>query len=267
LGKKLTKKKSKSNGGAKSPLASKAIKKPEEWKQKKRKSPKKKKKDMATDASLIIPTESGPVLLERPKKRRWGILPRKKSSPRAVESVSSPVAKDKKRLKVNSNDHTGKRGWWKRRKKNQKERPRSRSLERTESLTNTRAVPPATTPDETQDSSKKQVTFKAPSIEKKSKLKSSKKKDKQVPIIAADEVSAFSVNTPNSTQRLQYRLENDSESVTKYDIFTWPPTFVTKTWPTKKQETVSCIFMLSCLDAFDACTACSRLRPSCTFLP
>jgi hypothetical protein len=265
LEKKLRNKKSKSNGGAKSPLASKAIKKPEEWEQKKRKSPKKKKKDMAT-ASLLIPTESGPVLLERPKKRRWGILPRKKRSPRAVESVPSPVAKDKKRLKVNSNDHTGKRGRWKRRKKNQKERPRSRSLERTESLTNTRAVPPAKTP-ETQDSSKKQVTFKAPSIEKKSKRKSSKKKEKQVPVIAADEVSAFSVDTPNSTQRLQYRLENDSESATKYNIFTWPSTFVTKTWPTKKQETVSCIFILSCLDAFDACTACSRLRPSCTFLP
>jgi hypothetical protein len=71
LGKKLKTKKSKSNGGAKSPLASKAIEKPEEWEQKTRKSPKKKKKDMAT-ASLLIAMESGPVLLERPKKTMLG---------------------------------------------------------------------------------------------------------------------------------------------------------------------------------------------------
>jgi hypothetical protein len=125
-------------------------------------------------------------------------------------------------------------------------------LERTESLTNTRAVPPAKTP-ETQDSSKKQVTFKALSIGKKSKLKSGKKKENKVPVVAAGEVSAFSADTPKSTQRLQYRLKNNSESVTEYNIFTCPPTIVTKTQPVKKQETVSCIFMLSCLSGCFRC--------------
>jgi hypothetical protein len=69
-------------------------------------------------------------------------------------------------------------------------------------------------------------------------------------------MSAFSVDLPTPTQRLQYHLEDKHpEYVTKYNIFVCPPMTVTQTLPSEKEDTVS--FMLSCLDSSGTCTACS----------
>lgn len=128
--------------------ARKASSKASKLKSKNTKADKRKKAEAA--AILLVPAAASPIQLKR-SKRRWGILPRRKKTPRfarAVDSIATFVAKNKKRAEKKSREPTSsnalarKRGRSKDRKKSEKEkkksRSRSRSLEKSESFTPTK---------------------------------------------------------------------------------------------------------------------------------